>query len=194
MSQSAATVSNEGQEIGETSRKRGGEDEEKQNGEGILTENLTTLMTASPAPAAANQFMHTPEFRTHFVEYVPGDTLMALKLATKGWSQELEKHLKSVVENGSLRGELLVLGGSDISEDDAKARYESVTKLVTRVIFLQNIMKVGDCACGWASNLVVVDIPEGVEKIGYSAFYHCRSLTTVSFPSTLTSICDFASN
>ncbi|GMI15319.1 hypothetical protein TrLO_g10503 [Triparma laevis f. longispina] len=193
MSQSAATVSKERHEIGETSRKRGGKDEEKQNGEGILTENLTTLMTAFPAPAAANKFMYTPEFRTHFVGYVPGDTLMALKLATKGWSQELEKHLKSVVKNGSLRGELLVLGGNDISENDAKARYENETKLVTRVIFLLNIMKVGDCACGWASNLVV-DIPEGVENIGYSAFYHCRSSATVSFPSTLTSICDFAYN
>ncbi|GMH78712.1 hypothetical protein TrLO_g1456 [Triparma laevis f. longispina] len=41
-----------------------------------------------------------------------------------------------------------------------------------------------------AVNLVIVDIPEGIESIGRSAFHYCRSLTTVSFPTMLTSIGD----
>ena len=44
---------------------------------------------------------------------------------------------------------------------------------------------------GWGGrgvNLVAVDIPEGVERIGKMAFYRCYSLNTVSFPTKLTSI------
>ena len=49
------------------------------------------------------------------------------------------------------------------------------------MIFLQNITKVGNFACHFAINLVVVDIPKGVERIGHGAFFHCKSLTTVFF-------------
>ena len=59
-----------------------------------------------------------------------------------------------------------------------------------RVIFLLDITKVGECACKWAANLVLVDIPEGIEIIGDGALEHCSSLTTVSFPTTLTPIGD----
>ncbi|GMH60372.1 hypothetical protein TrLO_g3812 [Triparma laevis f. longispina] len=61
---------------------------------------------------------------------------------------------------------------------------------VKRVIFLLNIMTVGDGACCYTS-LFVVDIPEGVERISDNAFYACRSLTTISFSTTLTSIWDY---
>ena len=44
-------------------------------------------------------------------------------------------------------------------------------KLVTQAIFLQNLPRVGDYACYCAINLVVVKIPEGIESIGYAAFY-----------------------
>ncbi|GMH47437.1 hypothetical protein TrLO_g2703 [Triparma laevis f. longispina] len=43
---------------------------------------------------------------------------------------------------------------------------------------------VGEFACKWATNLVVVDIPEGLESIDTQAFAGCRSLTAVSFPRT----------
>lgn len=61
-------------------------------------------------------------------------------------------------------------------------------ELVTRLIFVLNIMKVGENECRYVANLVVVEIPEGVKSIGKYAFNSCRSLTTVSIPTTLTSI------
>ncbi|GMH74757.1 hypothetical protein TL16_g08206 [Triparma laevis f. inornata] len=46
----------------------------------------------------------------------------------------------------------------------------------------------GKKACRYAVNLVVVEIPEGVERIGDYAFDECINLNTVSFPTTLTYI------
>ena len=68
----------------------------------------------------------------------------------------------------------------------------SVCNLATRVIFLLNTTKVGEYACYYAENLVVVDIPEGIERIGYETFSRCINLTAVSFPATLTLIGDGA--
>jgi len=75
--------------------------------------------------------------------------------------------------------------------DEAIAR-EVRRKLVTRAIFLLNITKFGDRTCKYASNLVVVEIPEGVVSISAAAFTACTSLTTVSFPTTLISIGQYA--
>ena len=127
--------------------------------------------------------MHTPELRRYFVEFVPVDALMALRLATKGWNAAAD----ALIDEGVRSGELIVHDGKDISYDEAYAREERCA-LATRAIFLLNITKVGKWACRWADNLVVVDIPEGVESIGFQAFWGCSSLTTVSFPRTLTSI------
>ena len=63
---------------------------------------------------------------------------------------------------------------------------------MTKVIFLLNNTKIGDRACKWADNLVVVDIPEGVKRVSEEAFAWCTSLTTVYFPTTLTSIGQYA--
>ncbi|GMH87354.1 hypothetical protein TrST_g11874 [Triparma strigata] len=43
-----------------------------------------------------------------------------------------------------------------------------------------------EICCEGSAILMVVDIPEGVEIIGIGAFEECFSLTTVTFPSTLT--------
>ena len=45
-----------------------------------------TLTTVPTVPATTDQFMHTPEFRRYFVEFVHVQTLMALRVATKGWN------------------------------------------------------------------------------------------------------------
>ncbi|GMH54983.1 hypothetical protein TrST_g3720 [Triparma strigata] len=70
-----------------------------------------------------------------------------------------------------------------MEEANSDVREERM-KQVTKVVFLLNITKVGKWAC-WYTNLVVVEIPEGVESIDFRAFYYCKSLTSVSFPTTL---------
>ncbi|GMI09820.1 hypothetical protein TrLO_g414 [Triparma laevis f. longispina] len=129
--------------------------------------------------------MHTPEFQRHFVGFVHVETMMALRLATKGWNAAAD----ALIDEGVESGELIVHYGKDIAFPSAER--EERYKLVTRMIFRLNVTKVGAHAC-WASNLVVVVIPEGVKSIGGVAFCCCRSLTTVSFPKTLTSVDEYA--
>ena len=97
--------------------------------------------------------MFTPKIRRHFVEFVPGDTLMNLKLATKGWKAAAD----ALIEDGVTNGEIIVHDGEDLSWAIVKPRREG-RELVTRVIFFLNIKKVGQWACGFAANLIVVDI------------------------------------
>ncbi|GMH58544.1 hypothetical protein TL16_g02632 [Triparma laevis f. inornata] len=169
MSKSVASESNDGHNTREKGGKRGAGDEEDEDGdgkiEGSAADDSTTLTTVFAAPAATDQFMHTPEFRRHFVDFVHVQTLMALRLATKGWNTAAD----ALIDEGVMSGELMVHGGNDLSYGAAKARKER-RKFATRLIFLLNITKVGEYACSWAVNLVVVDIPEGVERIGYAAF------------------------
>ena len=84
---------------------------------------------------------------------------------------------------GVASGAMLVHDGKDIGLI-TNVREERM-KLVMRMIFLLNITKVGYCACVFAVNLVVVDLPEGVERIGVRAIRGCSSLTNVSFLTTL---------
>ncbi|GMH52682.1 hypothetical protein TrLO_g10387 [Triparma laevis f. longispina] len=104
-------------------------------------------------------------------------TLKVLRLATKEWNRLVEEEI--IIHNGKnrcLRKEEEV--------NDLGARREPVK----RVVFYPNITKVGEFACHFAINLVVVDIPEGVTSISDHTFCWCKSLTRVSFPTTLTSI------
>ena len=187
MSKSVASESNNGNTTKGASGKRGARDEGDENEdeiiEGSAAANLTTSTTIFTVPATTDQFMHTPEFRRHFVDFVPVDALMALRLATKGWNAAVD----ALIDEGVASGAMLVHDGKDISFNAAEARKER-RELVMRVIFHLDITKVGELACWMAVNLVVVDIPEGVKSIGEGAFYGCRSLTTVSFPTTLTFI------
>ncbi|GMH52222.1 hypothetical protein TrLO_g7217 [Triparma laevis f. longispina] len=128
--------------------------------------------------------MQTPEFYRHFLDYVPVCTLMSMRLLNK----ELRVITEQFVLAGKRRGAFIVHDGRD---GDPNASIEAMSEMhqnVTRVIFLLNITNVGEFACCFAVNLGIVDVPEGVEIIGYSAFYGCNGLTTVSFPTTLTSI------
>ncbi|GMH69849.1 hypothetical protein TrLO_g4993 [Triparma laevis f. longispina] len=188
MSKSISIESNEAQESREMSGKRGAGDEEKQDEEGILkassAANPTTLTTVSTVPATTSQFLYTDDFKMLLVGFVMGDRLMTLRLATKAW----EAVADAFINEGVRSGKFLVHDGDDknrgVDEDVLEERHE----LVTRVIFLLNIAKVGKYACYSAVNLVVVDIPKGVVSIGDRASMYCWSLTRVSFPTTLTSI------
>ena len=140
------------------------------------------LLSATPPAPPTDEFMHTPEFKRYFVEFVHVETLMALRLATKGWNAAAD----ALIDQGVRSGELMVHGGNDLSSV-SDARIER-RKRVTRVVFLLNILKIGSDACYAAINLVVVDIPEGIESIGSYAFPNCTSLTTVSISTTLRSI------
>ncbi|GMH54697.1 hypothetical protein TrLO_g10981 [Triparma laevis f. longispina] len=90
--------------------------------------------------------------------FVPGDTLMRLRLATQGWKAVADAFMDEGVRSGAM----IVHGGEDTSWNFPSDSREKRHKLATRVIFLLNIRKVGEHACACAINLVVVDIPEGV--------------------------------
>ncbi|GMH89507.1 hypothetical protein TL16_g11479 [Triparma laevis f. inornata] len=91
------------------------EDEGKEDGEGSIetlsAANSTTLTAVSTVPATTDQFMFTPEFRRHFIEFVPGDTLMTLRLETKGWKATAD----AFIDEGVRSGTMIVHDGKDIT-------------------------------------------------------------------------------
>jgi len=54
-----------------------------------------------------------------------------------------------------------------------------------------NITTIGDFAFA-RSGLTKIDIPEGIETIGYGAFYHCEDLAEVNIPSSVKCIKSYA--
>ncbi|GMH87206.1 hypothetical protein TL16_g10782 [Triparma laevis f. inornata] len=179
------------------SRKLGGQDDKDENVEGVIealpAATSSTLTTVSTAPAATDQFMFTDDFKRLLVGLVQGDTLM-----TKAWKRVVD----AFIDEGVKSGAMIVHGGADCvfepefgKDEEGQKEYEEWMRafgdsqrerrrLVMRVIFLLNITKVGENACTLAANLIVLDIPEGVQSISRHAFSYCYSLTTVSFPKT----------
>ncbi|GMH87278.1 hypothetical protein TrVE_jg2220 [Triparma verrucosa] len=131
--------------------------------------------------------MHTDDFRRLFVGFVMVDTLVAMRWLDRKWHKVVEKKLIEFEDEPF--GEIIVHGGNDVSWGEAisDARKERM-KQVTKVVFLLNITKVGNSVCRFASNLVVVDIPEGITSIGGASFGCCSSLKDIKFPKSLTSI------
>ncbi|GMH91054.1 hypothetical protein TL16_g11945 [Triparma laevis f. inornata] len=99
--------------------------------------------------------MLTPDFWRHFIEYTPGDMLMTLRLETKGYRDAAD----ALIDKGVECGAIIVHDGKYIRFGDDDEVLEERRVLVTRVIFLLNVTKVGFRACLHAVNLVVVDIP-----------------------------------
>ena len=123
----------------------------------------------SAAVVGGDDFMHTDDFRRLFVGFVMVDTLVAMRWLDRKWHKVVEKKLIELEDEPF--GEIIVHGGNDISYEEAygAARMERM-KQVTKVVFLLNITKVGDRVCMNASNLVVVNIPEGFTIIGEYSF------------------------
>ncbi|GMH49220.1 hypothetical protein TrLO_g9967 [Triparma laevis f. longispina] len=183
MSNSVASKSNENIKRIEMSKMRGGEDEGDEGGENLIeippAGSSPISTTDSTAPAITDQFMHTPELRRHIFEFAPGDTLMTLRLAAKGY----DCAANAFINEGMRSGEIIVHEWKNMTVDKTDSRDER-PPLATRVIFLLNITKVGFGACSSSPDLINVVIPEGVKKIGAIDFGHCRNLTTVSFPAS----------
>jgi len=94
-----------------------------------------------------------------------------------------------LIDEGVSSGRILFHRGDDISDESLSQ--EALLQIhghATRVIFLRNLPRLGNDACHYAVNLVIVDIPEGIVSIGHCAFMSCLNLTTIYFPKTLTSI------
>ena len=171
----------------ESGGERGGEDGGSQNqgqGQGPIV--------APAAPTTKDDFMATDDFMRLMRGYVDVvDLFHTFRLVSKPWQRIAEEKI-----DGDFRSGVLAFhNGNDVGvgRDDDDLFWESLRAKrtpVKQVIFLLNITKVGARACWGAVNLVVVDIPEGVDSIGESAFEGCHSLTTVYFPMTLTSIGD----
>ena len=94
------------------------------------------------------------------------------------WQKDKEKKSTTLAVWGNNVGE---------GEADSNARKERM-KLVTNVIFLLNVTKVGDRTCAHTSILVTVDIPEGITSIGDYSFAYCKSLKDIKFSTTVESI------
>ncbi|GMH92538.1 hypothetical protein TrST_g7251 [Triparma strigata] len=160
-----------------------GDDEE----EVIEGSEFDSASDGTPA-VGGDDFMHTNDFRRLFVDFVMVDTLVAMRWLDTKWHAVVEKKLTELKEDEPY-GEIIVHGGNDINEDEAySAARREWMKQVTKVVFLLNITEVGDYACFKASNLVAVDIPEGITIIGRASFAGCIRLKDIKFPNSLTSI------
>jgi len=146
-----------------------------------LTTEVMALKIANNAPAHTSDFISTIDFKRHFAEFVHIEMLLVSREVCKEWNDVVVEHVDRSVESGAM----VIHGGKDVNYAVAGARDER-QGLMTQVIFLRNIVQIGENAYNSAVNLVVVDIPEGVERIGARAFHYRESLTAISFPRTLT--------
>ncbi|GMI00080.1 hypothetical protein TrVE_jg14310 [Triparma verrucosa] len=147
---------------------------------------------AEPAASAwiVPPWFHTKEFMRHFIGYLTNDMLMTMRRLCSEWLEILDEVVDEKVESGVM----MVVGGNDLSYEEADISVDEAEALrerralVTQVIFLLNITKVGKDACFYASMLVTVDIPEGITIIGDYSFFDCKSLKEIKFPTSLTSL------
>ncbi|GMI02255.1 hypothetical protein TrVE_jg7897 [Triparma verrucosa] len=161
------------------------EDDEEEVSEGS---ELDSAVDETPA-GGGDDFMHTDDFRRLFVGFAMVDNLIAMRWLDRKWHKVVEKKLIELEDEP--HGEIIVHGGNDLSVEEAYSDAKKKRmKRVTRVVFLLNITKVGYCAFSWSSNLIVVDIPEGITSIGNRSFAVCSSLKEIKFPKSLTSIGD----
>ncbi|GMH85345.1 hypothetical protein TL16_g10199 [Triparma laevis f. inornata] len=102
------------------SRKRGagdeGNEDEKESIEIPPAESLSISTTVSTVLAVVDKFMFTESFMLHFVKYVPRDTLIRLRLATKGYRDAAD----ALIDEGVESGVMIVHDGRDFSFNEQK--------------------------------------------------------------------------
>ncbi|GMI16403.1 hypothetical protein TrLO_g12295 [Triparma laevis f. longispina] len=99
--------------------------------------------------------MHTIEFKIYLAAFVHEQTLIALRVLDKEWNGVAHALIIEVLRSG----ELIFHVGKDESYQSIQYR-PGRCKLVTRVIFLLNVKKVG-CYAFVFTNLVVIENPRG---------------------------------
>jgi hypothetical protein len=140
-----------------------------------------------PPPLHVDDFRSTDDYRRYLVKYIDPVSLWSLRVVDKAWQIVVDQRIDGLVKGGSL----LVHGGNDIIDDKAYV-FKEKRKNVTDVVFLLNITTIGDRACRFCKSLVTVVVSEGIESIGYGAFFNCPSLSNVTFPKSLKYIGDWA--
>ena len=77
---------------------------------------------------------------------------------------------------------------------DGTANQAERNNIITTMTCAPNITQVANNACNGATNLISIDLPEGITIIGYGSFNCCISLKEIKFPKSLTKIgsCSFA--
>jgi len=125
--------------------------------------------------STSNTFLETEDFKRYLLPYVTHDTLPALLDTSVTWRRVLHAFCEKL--------SLKTHNGNNVRlfQRDEDTGYHHHRK----VIFYLNIAQIGDRACGFEVNLRNVDIPDGVESIGESAFYQCINIINVTFPPTL---------
>ena len=82
--------------------------------------------------------------------------------------------------------EKLAIWGNNIEHEESESdEWKKKLKLVKKLSFFPEITQVGDRAACYATSLEIVKIPEGIESIGCAAFFKCKKLRKVKFPTTL---------
>ncbi len=99
--------------------------------------------------------------------------------------QEDSAQISSILSDKASKGKdfpKYTIAGNKIA---SQAYYQDST--LTAYEIDEGIQEIGEFAFA-RSGLISVDIPDGVEKIGYGAFYHCDNLTEVTIPDSVQEI------
>ena len=84
------------------------------------------------------------------------------------------------------------VAGSITPEPDKTDVIKLIERNFTTFDIPEGVTKIGTSAFNGAVDLTSIDIPEGITSIGNSAFYGCFTLADVGLPSSITSIDVFA--
>ncbi|GMI18288.1 hypothetical protein TrLO_g2781 [Triparma laevis f. longispina] len=98
--------------------------------------------------------MHTPEFRKHFIDLVHVQTLMALRVVTKGFNVAAD----TLIDEGVRSGDLMVHDGKDIHMLVAVARKERRNGILQML------------------RTKIDDDPDSLQTLGEYVFVHCYKL------------------
>ncbi len=127
------------------------------------------------------------------VAYVPDDQMEAYKAAFEAAGSEVTVQASgknaAIIDNNGFADDLFAID----ADGTMTAYYGYATYLrIPEIIGGISVKAIGDSVFRNDYYLAVLELPEGLESIGVSAFESCETLQYVSFPSTLTTIADRA--